>query len=326
MSVTINIRTLFGFAAGFVIAAIMFFGFQALTADAVGTNESTFVPITPCRLFDTRPGATNIGPRSSPLGEDSSYSFQVTGTNGDCTIPAAATAVSINLTGVSPTAATNLRLYPANAAVPNASVLNMTAGQAPTPNKLDVKLSPDGKLGIYNRFGSIHVVGDVMGYYRHDGIAELEARIAELETLTASMSTVKVDGQSTVRFTGVNVQIVSGSGATAGTLNGKGNLIVGYNENSFDDPHREPQPDRRQTSLVRRLRRLRRWLGQQHQRRLCIGGWRIPELGHRRVLVRVRGLQEQRRWLHGVGVRGRLEQRERPRRVGIRRGRQHRQR
>ena len=38
------------------------------------------------------------------------------------------------------------------------------------------------------------------------------------------------DGGATVRFTGVNVQIVSGSGATDGAVNGTGNLIVGYNE------------------------------------------------------------------------------------------------
>ncbi len=228
------LRSLSGFCAGFFVATILFFAFQAITADAVQSDEATFVPITPCRLFDTRPGATNIGPRSIPLGEDSPVAFQVTGTNGDCTIPAAATAVSINLTGVSPTAVTNLRLYPANAAVPNASVLNMVPGQGATPNKLDVKLSPDGKLAIYNRFGTVHVIGDVMGYYRHDGFADLEARINELEALTASMSKVTVDGQPTVRFTGVNVQVVSGSGGTGGAVNGKGNLIVGYNENNSD--------------------------------------------------------------------------------------------
>jgi hypothetical protein len=38
------------------------------------------------------------------------------------------------------------------------------------------------------------------------------------------------DSGATVRFTGVNVQIVSGSGATDGAVNGMGNLIVGYNE------------------------------------------------------------------------------------------------
>jgi hypothetical protein len=35
-------------------------------------------------------------------------------------------------------------------------------------------------------------------------------------------------------FTGVNVQIVSGSGATDGPVNGTGNLIIGYNENPGD--------------------------------------------------------------------------------------------
>ena len=39
-----------------------------------------------------------------------------------------------------------------------------------------------------------------------------------------------VNGKPTVQFSAVNVQVVSGSGSTSGTLNGKGNLIVGYAE------------------------------------------------------------------------------------------------
>ncbi|MCP4129637.1 MAG: hypothetical protein GY754_01355 [bacterium] len=35
---------------------------------------------------------------------------------------------------------------------------------------------------------------------------------------------------STIQFSSVNVQIVNGSGSTTGTVNGLGNLIVGYNE------------------------------------------------------------------------------------------------
>lgn len=34
---------------------------------------------------------------------------------------------------------------------------------------------------------------------------------------------------TTLQFSGINVQVVSGSGATDGPVNGKGNLIVGYN-------------------------------------------------------------------------------------------------
>src|SRR4051794_1071846 len=39
-----------------------------------------------------------------------------------------------------------------------------------------------------------------------------------------------VGGKPTVQFAAVNVQVVSGSGSTTGTLNGEGNLVVGYAE------------------------------------------------------------------------------------------------
>lgn len=58
--------------------------------------------------------------------------------------------------------------------------------------------------------------------------AELEARLVRLESLLASVSLVH--GGQTVRFTGVNIQIVSGSGHTEAAPNGMGNLIIGYNE------------------------------------------------------------------------------------------------
>ena len=67
-------------------------------------------------------------------------------------------------------------------------------------------------------------------------LAQAATRIAALETKTASMSVVAANdstntsGQSTVRFSGVNVQIVSGAGGTQTATNGTGNLIIGYNE------------------------------------------------------------------------------------------------
>src|SRR4051794_30521077 len=39
-----------------------------------------------------------------------------------------------------------------------------------------------------------------------------------------------IGGKPTVRFSAVNVQIVSGSGSTAGVVNGQGNLVLGYDE------------------------------------------------------------------------------------------------
>ena len=40
-----------------------------------------------------------------------------------------------------------------------------------------------------------------------------------------------VGGKPTVRFSTVNVQVVSGAGSTGAAVNGEGNLIVGYAEN-----------------------------------------------------------------------------------------------
>jgi hypothetical protein len=38
------------------------------------------------------------------------------------------------------------------------------------------------------------------------------------------------DGEATVRLSGVNLQVVSGSGATDGPVNGRGNVVIGYAE------------------------------------------------------------------------------------------------
>jgi hypothetical protein len=57
---------------------------------------------------------------------------------------------------------------------------------------------------------------------------ELAARVAELESLLAEVTRVEVDGHPTVRFSGVNLQVVNGTGTTGGGPNGRGNLLVGY--------------------------------------------------------------------------------------------------
>ena len=63
-------------------------------------------------------------------------------------------------------------------------------------------------------------------------LSALESRIEELEGLLQDVSRL-IDpntGYDTVRFEGVNVQIVNGSGTTDGETTGTGNLIIGYNE------------------------------------------------------------------------------------------------
>src|SRR4051794_41315966 len=64
---------------------------------------------------------------------------------------------------------------------------------------------------------------------------KLPASATDQNTLLAvlpHMSVISsgVGGKPTIRSTGVNVQIVSGSGTTNGTVNGEGNLVLGYDE------------------------------------------------------------------------------------------------
>jgi len=55
-------------------------------------------------------------------------------------------------------------------------------------------------------------------------------QVAALQALLAGVTRETVNGQPTVRFSGLNVQVVSGAGSTNALPNGTGNLIIGYDE------------------------------------------------------------------------------------------------
>jgi hypothetical protein len=139
---------------------------QEVTAAGSGT-PSVFVPITPCRLVDTRVGSDNVGTRATPIGSNEAATFAVWNTNGHCTIPNTATGIATNTTAVNPTAGSFLTVYPADASPrPTASNLNFTAGSPPTPNQVTVGLSGTGAIGIYNLTGTVDIIVDIVGYYQ----------------------------------------------------------------------------------------------------------------------------------------------------------------
>ncbi|MEM8620302.1 MAG: hypothetical protein AAGF73_11315 [Actinomycetota bacterium] len=159
---------------------------RSIAVDAApGDLDSTYVPVAPCRAFDYRPGANNVGSRETALGEGEAHTQQITGNVGNCTgaaaVPSSAVGVALNVTIVAPTAQSNLRLYPANVESPLVSNLNWLAGQSPTPNKVDVKLSPSGAIKVENFKGTVFVIGDVVGYYTSSSLTELSDAVAALE-------------------------------------------------------------------------------------------------------------------------------------------------
>lgn len=153
-------------AIGAAVAVSLGAGGLAITNAATAPGgRSAFVPITPCRLFDTRPAPDNVGPRNTPLSGGETYVQQVTGANGNCTVPIDAVGIALNVTAVNGTVASFLTLWPSDAPRPLASNLNWVANAPATPNKVDVRLSGDGKVSLYSLAGTVNVLADVVGYY-----------------------------------------------------------------------------------------------------------------------------------------------------------------
>ena len=151
-------------AMGATLAVVLGAG-GVLTSAAGSTGASSFVPITPCRLIDTRPAPETVGPRGAPLGPLTTFTASVWGQNGNCTVPAGATGVSLNVVVVFPTAASFLTVFPTDQNRPLAASMNWVAGQAPTANAVTAALSGDGKLSFYNLAGNVDLVIDVVGFY-----------------------------------------------------------------------------------------------------------------------------------------------------------------
>ncbi|MFR9778844.1 hypothetical protein ACL02O_22690, partial [Micromonospora sp. MS34] len=123
---------------------------------AYDTVVGMYYPLPPQRLLDTR--TTGQG----PLGPKQSMALQVTGRGG---VPAGGVgSVVLNVTVTGPTADSFLTLYPSGESVPTASSINFPAGWLGS-NNVTVKVGADGKVMIYNRNGSTHVVVDVVGFY-----------------------------------------------------------------------------------------------------------------------------------------------------------------
>ena len=138
-------------------------GVASANGDEAEETGMVLVPINPCRLFDTRSDST-VGERSTPILEEEAITITARGQSGNCTIPEASGGLLLNLTAVNATRPTWLSAYPADAERQLTSVLNPTPGP-PVPNAVTVLLSDAGEFTLYNRFGSVDTLADVMGYY-----------------------------------------------------------------------------------------------------------------------------------------------------------------
>ena len=137
-------------------------GFSVVSAQTIGAR---FVPVTPCRVVDTR-GAD--GPFSGPtLAAQSSRSFTIPASG--CGIPATAQAYSLNVTVVPAGLLSFLTLWPTGQPQPFVSTLNSFAGTV-VANAAIVPAGTNGAVSVYVSDQS-DVILDIDGYFDATGAA-----------------------------------------------------------------------------------------------------------------------------------------------------------
>jgi hypothetical protein len=123
-------------------------------------SGSTYVPLAPARVLDTRNGT---GGTSTPVGPAGVIELKVTDAGG---VPAAGgTAVALNVTATNANGSESfLTVWPSGSSRPFASNLNFISGQT-VPNLVIARVGEGGKISIYNNVGNVDVVADTQGYF-----------------------------------------------------------------------------------------------------------------------------------------------------------------
>jgi hypothetical protein len=147
-----------------------------------GPVVNAIVPVVPARLLETRVGPTETtvdglfkGTGRLPAGE--TIELKVTGRGG---VPAAAAAVMLNVTAVSPDASGYLTVFPCGSTRPQASNVNYGPGDV-VSNAALAKIGNDGKVCIYT-LAAADIVADVNGYVPTGGSPDTVVPARLLET------------------------------------------------------------------------------------------------------------------------------------------------
>ncbi len=133
---------------------------QSFSVTEAGTSATAlrFVPVSPCRVVDTR-NAT--GPFGGPeLPANSSRTFAIP--NSSCSIPSSAAAYSLNVTVVPPGQLTYLTIWPAGQSQPTVSTLN-SDGRIKA-NAAIVPAGTGGGISVYVTDATQFIL-DIDGYF-----------------------------------------------------------------------------------------------------------------------------------------------------------------
>ena len=158
-----------------VVVGVTVGGFAVVRATSGSSSASSFVPLSPVRVLDTR---SDLG--LAAVTDGVAGTLKVTGliptatSNNAVVVPVGATAVVLNVTAVNPTAGGYVSLRPGDATgAPTVSTLNVTAGGT-FPNGATITVPTTGahagQIQVwyeaeYTTVGSTELLIDIAGYY-----------------------------------------------------------------------------------------------------------------------------------------------------------------
>lgn len=134
---------------------------DAVTATSIPPSFLPFFPATPCRVADTRGNGFSgaYGPPSLSAGAPRDFVL-----NGQCGIPSAADAVSVNVTVTNAQGPGFILIYPSGSPQPTVSTLNYLAGQT-VANAAIVRLGNSGGVTVVAGVSGTDLVIDVNGFF-----------------------------------------------------------------------------------------------------------------------------------------------------------------
>lgn len=136
--------------------------------DAVGVQGTTFIPVTPCRIVDTRNAVGAFGGPIYQAGDTRSYNIPAAATAAGCGGIPAASAYSLNFSIANYTGRASLKAYPTGATPPGVSILNYGSG-LPLGNAAIVPASAAGSIDVSISVtatpGPSNVIIDLNGYF-----------------------------------------------------------------------------------------------------------------------------------------------------------------
>jgi len=158
------------FSAAVVLAALSFCSTSSVSADTipaslgdvVSSPGSTYVPVSPTRIADTRlPFGSSI---AGKVPGGATTTIQITG-RPEVTVPADASAVVLNVTINGTEAAGYAIVFPTGIGIPAASNLNYGSAGFTGANLVTVRLGAGGAVDVFTS-ATAHVIVDIFGYYR----------------------------------------------------------------------------------------------------------------------------------------------------------------